>query len=159
MRISLLISLCLLISSTVLAETIKVVDGDSLIVNDQMTRLIGIDAPEYFQVCYDHAGKEYFCGQKATEFMQKMIDEGVARRDKINCKKKDTDKYHRDLSICRIGKLNLNRKMVEAGWAVAYRHDWYEKDQQDAKNNRRGIWQGQFMRPELYRILKKYQKN
>lgn len=151
------LALCLF-AEPVLGENVKVVDGDSLVVDGQMTRLIGIDAPEYFQKCQYTDGTEYECGKKALEYMRQMINEGQKNGDKLKCKKKDTDKYHRDLSICRIGKLNLNKKMVENGWAVAYRHKWYQSAQDKAEAEKRGIWQGKFMRPELYRILQKYQK-
>ena len=32
---------------------IRVVDGDSLEINNKKIRLIGIDAPEYYQTCFD----------------------------------------------------------------------------------------------------------
>lgn len=148
----------MLVSEPLWAREVKVVDGDSLIVRGKMTRLIGIDAPEFFQICQNAAGEDYECGQEATKYMQKMVDDGLRRGDKINCKKKDTDRYNRDLSICRLGKVNLNKSMVEAGWAVTYRHNYYDQQQEDAQKEKRGIWQGKFMRPELHRILQKYQK-
>lgn len=153
-----LIAALLAAANGALAQEVKVIDGDSLVVHGKMTRLIGIDAPEFFQTCRDAAGRDYACGQEATDYMRQMVEDGLRRGDKINCKKKDTDKYHRDLSICRLGKVNLNKSMVEAGWAVTYRHDYYDKQQTEAKKEKRGIWQGKFMRPELHRILQKYQK-
>lgn len=140
------------------AGDIKVIDGDSIIVNDKMTRLVGIDAPEYFQVCYTKQDEPYFCGQEAKSYLENMIKEGRKHGKEVNCKKQGTDRYKRDLSVCRIGKKNLNKAMVSEGWAIAYRHNRYEKAQKEAQNQKKGIWQGRFMRPELHRILQKYEK-
>lgn len=144
--------------SSALAGNIKVIDGDSIVVNDKMTRLIGIDAPEYSQVCYTKQDEPYFCGQKAKSYLENMIKEEREQGHEVNCKKKGTDRYKRDLSVCRIGKKNLNKAMVAEGWAIVYRHDWYQKAEKEAKKQEKGIWQGRFMRPELYRILQKYEK-
>ena len=50
-------------------------------------------------------------------------------------------------------KININRYMVQNGWAIAYRyysHD-YVNDEKIAKSNKAGIWQGKFQEPYLYR--------
>ena len=48
--------------------------------------------------------------------------------------------------------------MVLNGWAVSY-GDKYSEDEIIAKKMKRGIWQGNFMRPELYRALQKKKEN
>ena len=48
--------------------------------------------------------------------------------------------------------------MVKAGWAVTYRHEMFKSAEEKAKKAKSGIWQGRFMRPELYRVLKRYSK-
>lgn len=148
----------LLLSFPALAENVKVVDGDSLLVNGKKVRLIGIDAPEYKQICNTQTGDEYLCGQKAMDFVQNLITKGQKRGEKVKCVKKNTDRYKRDLSTCYIGNVDINKEIVSAGWAVAYRNDSYIEQQKDAKLHKRGIWQGRFMLPELYRILQKNQK-
>ncbi len=140
------------------AAGVKVVDGDSLEFDGDKIRLVGIDAAEYFQICYDSDAAAYECGQEALRFMQKMIDEAQVRGDKIRCEKVGLDRYKRELSVCYAGKLNLNEEMVRAGWAVVYRHDWYVSAEESARKSKRGIWQGKFMRPELWRILKRYRE-
>lgn len=131
------------------AAQVKVIDGDSLLVDDTEMRLEGIDAPEYSQICYDTNKKEYSCGQKAMDYMKTLVGPG------IKCKKITIDRYKRVVAVCKVKGKDINKQMVEAGWAVAYNrysHD-YEEAEAEAKQNKRGIWQGKFMKPELYRAL------
>ncbi len=139
-------------------DKVKVIDGDSLEINGKNIRLIGIDAPEYLQPCYDTNNQKYQCGQKSLQYLQKLVDDAVKRGDKIKCHKESVDRYKRDLSICYAGKLNLNKEMVRAGWATIYRHDMFQAEEKEAKKTKRGIWQGRFMHPEIYRVLKRYGK-
>ena len=131
-----------------IAET-KVIDGDSLIVNGKEIRLSGIDAPEFFQVCYDKNGKEYECGQKAKKVLESLVGKD------IKCKTLEVDRYKREVAICFSRGKNINKEMVRRGWAVAYTlyTNDYEKAEIEAKEKRKGIWQGRFMKPELYRAL------
>ena len=57
----------LFFASNVKAEK-YVIDGDSLTIGDKEIRLIGIDAPEYNQTCFDDNNSEYDCGQEAYMF-------------------------------------------------------------------------------------------
>lgn len=130
---------------------IKVIDGDSIIIDNIEYRLSGIDAPEYHQTCFDVNKKEYACGQLSRQALIDMVD------DSINCDVLLIDKYKRKVAICWMGDININKKMVELGWAVAYKRytDDYNEAEQNAKNAKLGIWQGRFLTPEFYRILKK----
>lgn len=122
-----------------------VVDGDSLRFGNQEMRLQGIDAPEYHQTCFDKDKKEYSCGQKAREYLESIMSSA------IKCEVVTTDKYKRQVVICG----DINQKMVASGWAVAYTRytDAYKKDEVAAKKSKKGLWQGKFMKPELYRAL------
>lgn len=133
------------------AAQIKVVDGDSIFIGKKEIRLSGIDAPEYFQRCKDAEGKNYDCGKKAREALVKLAGPD------LKCKKIVRDKYKREVSVCESRGININKKMVEIGWAAAYNRytDEYAEAEKEARENKRGIWQGRFMKPELYRILNK----
>lgn len=130
---------------------VKVIDGDSLVVDGREIRLSGIDAPEYFQFCYDAQGLKYECGKRATQALRSL-----AGADTI-CETLTVDRYNREVAVCTSQGKNLNLRMVELGWAVAYdryTHE-YDKAQEKARRNKKGIWQGRFMKPELYRALKR----
>lgn len=143
----------LLVAFGAAAKELKVTDGDSLVINNRRIRLQGIDAPEYHQTCGDAKGFDYPCGQKALEFMQHLVS-----HKKVSCNKIATDIYKRDLSECFANGENINLKMLANGWAVVYRTDnpEYIKAQNQAKKAKKGLWQGKFMTPELYRILMKH---
>lgn len=128
---------------------IKVIDGDSLIIGKREIRLSGIDAPEFHQLCFGADGEEYPCGQESLKALQQLIHKD------LHCKMLVRDKYKREVAVCESNGININKKMVEIGWAVAYKRytDAYDKVEQEARKERRGIWQGRFMKPELYRIL------
>jgi len=134
-----------------------VVDGDSLNFGKQRIRLSGIDAPEYDQECYRAKRTRYACGVKSYQYLKKMVNSG-----RVSCVEHSLDTYKRSLCTCYVdladGRgLNINEEMVKAGWAVSYRDE--ETEYQDAENyakqNHLGVWQGKFMKPQLYRILNK----
>ena len=137
---------------------VKIIDGDSLNVDGKEIRLVNIDSPEYFQTCYDSNNVEYECGYEAYLYLKILVENGLNQGKDLNCKKVGTDKYNRELSECFIGKTNLNRLMVKSGHAVSYWEDKYKNLENKAKKSKKGVWQGKFMRPELYRVLKKAKK-
>ncbi|MBO7097626.1 MAG: thermonuclease family protein [Alphaproteobacteria bacterium] len=151
--------LAILITSFAMQTTagfdVKVVDGDSLEIKNKRIRLVGIDAPEYFQECYDANGKAYACGKEAKNHLEKLIKNGVRQGEKVKCYQESTDRYKRDLSICRIKNTELNLEMIKAGYAISYRDERYLLAEKRARQKKKGIWQGKFMRPEIYRAIKR----
>lgn len=148
---------CLYAVGAVAAEDVHVVDGDSLEMRDVRIRLEGIDSPEYYQDCRYANKKKYACGLEAKEYLQSLVNRG-----KVTCVELDLDRYKRSLCTCyvtnKIGeKFNLNEEMVRAGWAVVYKNKYsdYSAAETEAKQEKRGMWQGKFMKPQLYRILNK----
>ncbi len=128
---------------------IEIIDGDSFWLNKIEMRLDGIDAPEYNQQCYDGEEHLYNCGKNASNMLKKLI------KPDVKCKQIDVDRYKRNVVVCESEGKIINKEMVASGWAVAYKK--YSKDYEDdellAKKNKKGIWQGRFMRPELFRAI------
>ena len=124
----------------------SVADGDTLVLNGNRLRLEGIDAPEFMQSCQG-VGGNYACGKQARSFMVKLIGGRP-----VACEGWQPDKYGRLLVHCTAGSTQLNREMVAQGWAVAYGD--YDLEEAEARDARRGIWQGQFERPSIYRKIK-----
>ena len=124
-------------------------DADSLRAGQLRLRLHGIDAPELRQNCLDSVGQPYKCGQSATDFLRSMIEIGT----EIQCRHLDTDRYKRWVVKCFHNGEDIAEAVVRAGWALAYlryAQDYIEAEKQ-AERARRGIWQGSFTRPEIWR--------
>lgn len=123
-----------------------VTDGDSLRKAEAEYRLFGIDAPEMKQSCMASTGRSYPCGEEARNSLRTL-----AAGKKLDCSVSGADRYGRLLAVCRGGALDINAEMVRLGWAVAYLHANYAPQERDAKRSRRGLWQGDFQRPEAWR--------
>ena len=51
--------------------SIKIIDGDTIVLNSEKIRFYGIDTPEIKQTCTDNNGQTYSCGVKATLELKK----------------------------------------------------------------------------------------
>ena len=124
------------------------IDGDSLRKGEQEYRLHGIDAPELYQSCRRADGASYACGRAARDHLR-----GLVRGAELACDIRETDRYGRRVADCRTGATDINREMVQSGWAVAYRRHGtsYGNAEAEARKDRRGIWQGEFETPERWR--------
>jgi len=72
----------------------------------------------------------------------------------VACSARGRDRYGRTLAICSAGDIaDLGEALVRDGYAVDYRR--YTSDylaaEDEARAARRGIWQGDFERPEDWR--------
>ena len=121
----------------------RIADGDTLDLAGQRIRLQGMDAPELNQQCA-LAGRNYPCGRRAKDALEQL----VAGR-KVSCRGWERDRYGRLLAICTAGTVELNRRLVADGWAVAYGD--YDAEERAARRDRRGIWAGAFERPDEWR--------
>ena len=135
-----------------LDNSIRIIDGDTIILNSEKIRFYGIDTPEKKQKCKDRNGLSYPCGEFATNELKKIISSG-----QLFCKKRATDRYGRSISICYVNGVDINSLMVKNGWALAYRK--YSKDyideEKEAKDKKMGMWAGKFIAPWRWRKLKR----
>ena len=120
-----------------------IADGDSLKFGEERIRMRGIDAPEYSQMC-ERNGQDYACGKEARAALAKLAGQGA-----VTCKGWEQDRYGRLLATCSGGGVDLNKAMVESGWAVSY--GGYTAEEAAAKKARRGLWAGEFQRPSQWR--------
>ncbi len=137
------------------AEKYAAVDGDSLVAGERRIRLDGIDAPEFVQNCYDESAAEYPCGLDSLHYLENLMQDSTIRCDCLPLK----DKYNREICECFADDVCLNEAMVFGGYAVTYRSDKYIDAERDAKEHKRGVWRGKFMRPALFRALERVQKS
>ena len=139
-------------SEKIIKGKAKIIDGDTIHIDKNKIRLHGIDAPEINQTC-SIDNKIWNCGIESALALEKIILE-----KKIICKIINVDRYKRFVGICFVNNININQYMVQNGWAVAYLYYSldYKDDENFARNNKAGIWQGTFQEPYMFR---KQQKN
>ena len=125
----------------------KVIDGDTIHIYKNKIRLHAIDAPETNQTCNKN-NKVWDCGVESTKFLKKLIG-----KNKIECITTGKDQYNRFIGICYKNNLDLNSEMVLNGWAIAYRYYSmdYVEEEEVAKQQKKGIWSGEFEEPYLFR--------
>ncbi len=134
----------------------RIIDGDSLEINNNKIRLFGIDAPEKKQICkkpyliisFLNFQRNYECGLMAINELKKFINNRI-----IKCISESKDRYNRYLSICYLKNKDINSWLVKNGYAIAYRRysKKYVLEEQYAEKNKLGIWQGTFQNPEEWR--------
>lgn len=122
------------VSTHLQGKVIDVIDGDTIILldraNQQHTiRLFGIDAPE--------TSTQQPFGEESKEFLASMI---MDKEVKIIIK--DTDKYHRIIGIVKFDGKDINKIMVEKGfaWAYSYYTEVYVDAHKQAKEQKLGLW-------------------
>ena len=133
------------------SSSLKIIDGDTIILNSVKIRFYGIDTPEIKQTCTDKYGHAYLCGVKAKLELEKIIGS-----KKVSCIKKTKDRYKRSISICYVDENDINSLMVKRGWALAYRKysKKYVRDEAIAKLNNAGMWSGKFIALWKWRRIK-----
>jgi endonuclease YncB( thermonuclease family) len=126
----------------------RVVDGDTIQINQTKIRLHGIDAPEMKQTCKTRKSKEQLCGVLAKQNLERLI-----KGQDVICKGDKRDRYKRLIAVCYAGPFDINKQMVTDGWALAYRK--YSKDyvraETFAKSRREGMWRTDFVPPWEWR--------
>ena len=146
-KLFLVISICLifffLTYNDVKSYEIKIIDGDTIHLNNEKIRFTGIDTPELKQTCNKNS-EIIYCGIKAKQLLIDKIG-----KNKVTCIREGKDQYKRTLAECFVNDLSLSRFLVREGYAFAYRK--YSKkfieDENFAKNNNMGMWSMKFEYP------------
>ena len=131
------------------APSVDVIDGDTLILDGNLYKLQGIDAPELGQTCLN-AGVEWSCGLEAALALRKMVTiSGDLACHWVN---RETDPADFSAS-CTIGTEDLGRRMLLSGYAVALENvvPGYADAENTAKTGKLGVWRGEFVVPSLWR--------
>ncbi len=115
---------------------IAVVDADTLRLRDRVVRLSGISVPARGETCRDGAGQRFDCGVAAANALAALVREAP-----VDCQLRGADGMGRAFAICEAGGRELNRALVDAGWARADRSSpALEAAETAARSGRRGLW-------------------
>ena len=129
------------------ADNLKIIDGDTIILNGEKIRFSGIDTPELKQTCLKD-DQEVPCGMTAKRLLAEKIGNTT-----IECISEGKDTYKRTLAECFVNGESLSKFLVRSGYAFAYRK--YSKkfieDEEYAKTNKLGMWAMTFQYPWDFR--------
>ena len=151
--------LCFLVFQTtsLLAGELRVIDGDTIVLDSERHRLIGYDTPEINQKCQNPeiGDGTWPAGRLAKERLIKLIGD-----NELRCVSKGKDKYGRTLSTCYVGDLNLNEAMVREGWAfVSPQYEQtYAQLAIEAKEKNLGVWRHKCEYPWDFRLTTRLNK-
>jgi len=155
-RLALLISLAFAATTPATAADVagraSVIDGDTIEIREVRIRLFGIDAPEGRQLCQDDAGKDWRCGQQSALALSDKLGQAT-----VSCQERDRDRYGRTVAVCHLDGEDIGSWLVQSGWAVAYRKYSldYVPDEDQARQQRAGIWAGSVQMPWDWRAAER----
>jgi endonuclease YncB( thermonuclease family) len=117
-------------------------------VAEQLIRLHGIDAPELDRPFW-WQGQKLMGGMMALAALE-VLTSGV----KVGCEVVERDRHGRIVAkVFAPGGVDVSRRLVSAGWALAYRR--YSTDyigaEDEAREAKRGMWRGSFIKPWVWR--------
>jgi len=139
--------LIFLVCNISFADNLKIIDGDTIILNGEKIRFSGIDAPELNQTCLQ-GDQKVNCGIVAKKLLAEKIDKTT-----IECIREGKDFYKRTLAECFVNDESLSKFLVRNGYAFAYRKysKKFIKDEDFAKVNKLGMWSMKFQYPWDFR--------
>ena len=145
--ISVLSLIFFITTNDIKSQELKVIDGDTIHLNDEKIRFSGIDTPELKQTCFKQGNKD-FCGLTAKKILINKIAGNT-----VECISEGTDQYKRILAECFVNNESLSSYLVRSGYAFAYRK--YSKkfisDEDYARVNKLGMWSMEFDYPWDFR--------
>ena len=122
----------------------RIIDGDTIEINNEKIRFGGINSPERNEVGF----------RLAKDKLIDKIDNNI-----VTClREKNKDKYRRTVAECFVNGESLSSFMVKKGYAcdyILYSKGKYAKEQQYAKANKLGIWKMQYNPSWEYKCRKK----
>ena len=132
------------------SDSIKIVDGDTIVLNGEKIRFSGIDTPELKQTCMQ-GDQEVACGMSAKLLLIKKIGNEIPK-----CISEGKDYFKRTLAECFVNGESLSSFLVRSGYAFAFRKysKKFVEDEEFAKENKLGLWSMTFQYPWDYRKKK-----
>ena len=111
----------------------KIIDGDTIKINNEKIRFAGIDTPEREKIGH--------------EFSKQKLKEKIGNNIVICIREKNKDWWGRTVAECFVNGESISSFMVKNGYAcnyVKYSKKKYAKEQKYAKANKLGIWKMKF---------------
>lgn len=131
--------------SSELYKVVRVVDGDTIIIDyngtEERVRLIGVDTPESV---HPNKEKNTEFGTTASNFSKELLTDKYV---KIELDVQERDQYGRILAYVYLNDVMVNKTLLQEGYAkvatyppnVKYVDD-FTSIQEEARNNKKGLW-------------------
>ena len=127
-----------------LAGPAKVIDGDTIVVADQLVRSTA-STPKRDQTFW-WRGQQIACGTMSLAALKALIA-GV----KVRCEVVERDRHGRLVAkVFSPNGVDIGRRLVSAGWRPAVLDD-YVAAENEARKAKRGMWRGTFVKPWKWR--------
>lgn len=127
-----------------IAGKAKVLDARTLQFEDGTRIQLLMVAPDLDQMA--KIGESFYpCGKEAAGFLRKLIGE-----QPVTCLLVEAQ----DKWVAFVGDTNVEHAMIVNGWALAH-HSGMNGAEIIARENKRGLWRGQFIDPEEWRAGKR----
>jgi endonuclease YncB( thermonuclease family) len=128
----------------------EVIDSTVIKIGGQYVMLYGVDSVMRKQSC-TLSGKPWACWPAAVRELQILVDQGPTTCETVG----EPDDYGRVLGRCTVSGHSLNEAFVRSGFGLARPKESkeYVAAEADAKGNKRGLWQGQFVPPSQFRVM------
>lgn len=124
--------------------------GDTMRVDGTLVRLVGIEAPASAQPCYRGNGRRWNCASAARAALNTIV-----RNRKVTCTSSGQDDSGRTLASCAAdGSKDIATDLVRSGSVFATDTSFFSSlssEESVARDAKRGIWQGEVMRPQKWR--------
>jgi endonuclease YncB( thermonuclease family) len=121
------------------ANAVAVVDGETLVLNNDVVRLRGVAAPARGVMCGGADGAAFDCGAAAARALAALVRDAA-----LTCRLAGRDSRGFVQADCLAAGTNINQAIVAAGWARVQAADnaapAFSADEQQARAARRGIW-------------------
>jgi endonuclease YncB( thermonuclease family) len=126
---------------------VTVKDGHTLVFADGQEVQLE-DGPELEQLGKIADGF-YPAGREARAFLEKLIGEHEVKMY-VNAGSEEYRRGERIIGDCYVGDVNLGHELIKNGWALAD-HSITSPMEIMAREDRRGLWRGQFVLPAKWR--------
>src|ERR1700681_768517 len=93
----------------------KIREGDQIHIGNTRISLGGIDAPSVDQLCLNTQGERWTCGVAARDELIKHADDKT-----WTCHTRQTDRRGRLVARCEVDGEDIQKWMVQNGWALSY---------------------------------------
>lgn len=130
----------------VISGRATVASGDLIRVGNKLVRLAGIEAPQEQQTCLTGKGRRWNCAASARDALKRLV-----RGRKVACELKDGTSAP-PLAHCRTTETDLAGALVRNGHVFAGPDGSYAGDEEAARADKAGLWQGQADRPGEWRV-------